>query len=63
MPLYWFVTLRPKMGVTEMSVLAQDLFEFQRLHRVAGGALTWHMLQETANRLIWAGVRDFRGGC
>lgn len=46
-----------------MSVLAADLFEFKRLHRVAGGALTWHMLCETANRLIWAGVQDFRGGC
>jgi hypothetical protein len=46
-----------------MSELARDLFEFRRLHRVAGGALTWHMLCATADRLIWAGVRDFRGGC
>jgi hypothetical protein len=44
--------------MTRMSVLAQDLFELQRLVRVGGGALTKHLLQEVAMRLIAAGVRN-----
>ena len=46
-----------------MSELAIDLFELKRLMRVAGGALTYHLLCEVAARLISAGLRSDLGGC
>lgn len=46
-----------------MSELAQDLIELNRLMRVAGGALTMHLLKEVAARLIGAGCRMELGGC
>lgn len=41
-----------------MSVLAQDLFELQRLARCGGGALVSHLLHEVAEAIISEGVSD-----
>jgi hypothetical protein len=45
-----------------MSLLAKDLFEFQRLVHEGAGALSQHMLKEVAAALIAEGVRDEREG-
>jgi hypothetical protein len=47
----------------DMSTLAADLIELNRLAQGGAGALTEKLRLEVANRLIQSGVRDFRLGC
>ncbi|WP_250538774.1 MULTISPECIES: hypothetical protein [unclassified Caballeronia] len=45
-----------------MSQAAQDLLELRRLAEGGAGALTEHLLRETALNIIAPGVRDQREG-